>query len=357
MKITAAFLGIVSILVVSCGDKKTDQNSELSTANMELKIEKLNDILKKYEEPSQLFNVSSTKAQEVTGKKGTIIFVNPVDLITEDGRPLGNSINVELKELMDQKQLLNTNAQTVSNGKLLISGGAYFIKLTSGGQQLKLKEGKTMRVEFPKITDRTMSLFYGQRDSLGAMNWEQDTEVLKQKPNTSARDSIGEKTTKISEMDELLQYLGGDSLSEPLTKEQKTKNDRTIRAYEKLYSAIEIKSFGWINCDRFWEVPNKTNLTVELNPSDSINFANVYLVFKDINSIMSANCYSYKGKMNNDRFENIPLGYKVRLVACSIKKDKVVSYASDMIINNNQTITLSMKETSDNELKKLLNAK
>ena len=64
---------------------------------------------------------------------------------------------------------------------------------------------------------------------------------------------------------------------------------------------------------------------------------------------------SYDGRVTNEGFKNIPVGYKVRLVAYSIKDEKVLSYASDLIVKDKQTMTLPLKETSDEELKTLLN--
>jgi hypothetical protein len=79
-----------------------DQNNSV---NDKADISKLNDVLKKYEEPSQIFKVAANKPTVVTGQKGTKISINPTDLITESGNPLGQIIEVELKELTDQGQL------------------------------------------------------------------------------------------------------------------------------------------------------------------------------------------------------------------------------------------------------------
>jgi hypothetical protein len=156
-------------------------------------------------------------------------------------------------------------------------------------------------------------------------------------------------------MEALLDYIESDSSSTPMTKEEKEKMERVNKVYEKVYSAVNISAFGWINCDRFLEIQSKTDLLVNFNPSDSISSANIYLVFKDINSVMQSYYFSYNGKTNNEGFRNIPVGYNVRLVAYTIKDEKVLSYASDITIKDKQTLTLAMKETSDSELKKLLN--
>ena len=150
-----------------------------------------------FEQPSQSFTVSSSKPAQVKGKKGTTVFINPSDLETVDGKSVGNNIQIELKELTNQQQLLRTNAQTVSNGQLLVSGGAYYINMTSDGQQLKLKDGKSLNVAFPKLSDTEMALFYGQRDSLGKINWQKANETLTAKQQIVPQQTdVSKKTVK-----------------------------------------------------------------------------------------------------------------------------------------------------------------
>jgi hypothetical protein len=315
---------------------------------MKKEFEKLDNLLGKYEEPPQIFKESTEETSIVIGNRGTIITIIPNDLISESGGPLGKEIEIELRELTTQNQFLNANVQTVSNKQLLVSGGAYYINITSQGKQLKLKEGKNLQLNFPKLSDQEMSLFYGQRDSLGQINWQQANEIL----------TTGELDIPKNERGNYLRELGDDLIgikdtSKLLTKEEKEKLKRESEIYGKVYSAIDLKSFGWINYDRFIEIENKTNLLITFNPADNISSAYIFLVFKDINSLMQSPYFLYNGKTINEGFKNVPIGYKVRLVAYSIKNEKVYSYTSDLIIIENQTLKLDLKETSDEEFKKL----
>src|SRR6188474_3342105 len=105
---------LVSFALTSC----THQQAKLDAKT---EIGKVNEFLKQYEEPSQTFKILADKPAQVTGKQGTIISVNPAYLINENGQPPGKTIEVELKELTNQEQLLRANAQTTSNGQLLVS--------------------------------------------------------------------------------------------------------------------------------------------------------------------------------------------------------------------------------------------
>lgn len=342
---------IIFILVTSCNNKQSTIADTTPTIDFRAEAEKLNDLLKKYDEPSQIFKVLTNKPTQVKGKQGTIISIIPDDLIMDNGAPLGKSITIELKELTNQSQLLKSNAQTVSNGLLLVSGGAYYINLTSNGKQLKIIDGKTLKVEIPKFTHNEMFLFYGQRDSLGKMNWELDKEKIVNKVRVK-------DTMHMEDSYDVFYRIEGDSpnnwysekeLNRILTEKNYYKNLKAIK------SVMSIKKFGWINCDRFLEIQNKTDLFVNFKTADSISCANIYLIFKDINSVMQSNYFSNNDNKNSSQIKNIPIGSKIRLVAFTIKDDKVLSYTVNMTVKDKQNLLITMKESKEAELKKLFN--
>lgn len=345
----------VCFLISSCNNPATtkENTAQNNSANDKADIAKLNDALKKFEEPSQIIKVSTDKPSVVTGRKGTKITINPNDLVTESGKPLGQTIEVELKELTNQGQLLRTNAQTVSDGKLLVSGGAYFIGMTSSGEQLKLKDGKNLNVQFPKLSDKEMALFYGQRNDLGQINWQKATETFKTtQPPANTRPTVDTiKTKRKSDIESILDYVDGtDTTTTPEGREKYAKWQREVKIAQKLYDEIGISKMGWINCDRFLEVENITELYVDFNSKDSIKSANIYLVFKDINSVIQGHFYSDK----SPQFDNLPIGYKTRLIAYTIKNEKVFAYSNDLTVTKGQKLTLNLKEISDKDFKKLI---
>lgn len=327
MKRIITFLTILTLAFTSCNQKPT--------IDIKAEIGKLNDLLEKYEEPSQFYSISTDSIIRIIGEKGTVININPSDLITENGQQISDSIEVELKELTDQNQMFRTNTQTVSNGRLLVSGGAYFINIKSQGQQVKLKPDKTLKVEFPKLVENEMTLFFGQRDSLGQLNWDSVPKTFEKKPKlVSVRCTIcGNKNCDYSRM---------------ATPEE-------AELADKLYAEIELSNLGWINCDRFLEIENKTDLIVNFSPSEKINTANIYLIFKDINSVMQTYYVNENGKENNNIFKDIPKDSKVRILAYTLKENKIFSFSSDIAIKENEILTLAMKETSEVDFKTLIN--
>lgn len=219
-----ALLISVGFLISGCDNPKTPQDvtDPNNATHNKADIGKLNDALKKYEEPAQVFKVAASKPSIITGRKGTKIRINPADLVTESGKPLGQTINVELKELTNQGQLLRTNAQTVSDGKLLVSGGAYFINLTSDGEQLKLQAGKNLAVRFPKLSDKEMALFYGQKNDLGQLNWQKApgifkaTRQLQPAADTAIHRNTKHANSNKADIDAIFEYIErGDTTMTP----------------------------------------------------------------------------------------------------------------------------------------------
>ncbi|WP_346881970.1 hypothetical protein [uncultured Algibacter sp.] len=121
----------------------------------------------------QNYQVAVDSIVEIVGVKGTLVRFNPKDLEMLSGATFsGDSLSVEVIELTTKQELLFANAQTVSHGKWLISGGVFKIDIKSNGKSLLLKDGKTIDVKFPKKTDeKEMQLFYGERNNLNRMNW------------------------------------------------------------------------------------------------------------------------------------------------------------------------------------------
>jgi hypothetical protein len=331
--------------------KKAEEPQTPAKQNPTLKSEakKICDFFKTVDDPSQTFTVPADKPREVTGKAGTIISINPEDLTTLTNQPVEKNIEIELKELTNQQQLLKANAQTVCAGKLLVSGGAYYINLRSDGQQLKLKPGKSLSVRFPKLTNEPMSLFAGYHDTLGEMQWNQRRQTFR--PNNAEQAWRDTRNVRVEYDGDVLEI---DTLAKRKPKEKTEKEKQKEQVYGKLYAAMEIQSLGWVNCDRFYTIPNKTNVSFKFDPRDKIVFASIYLIFDDINSIAQTYYGAMENGSANPGLQDMPVGAKVRLVAFSLKDNKMMAHSSKLTISKNETISIVMKETSDEELKTML---
>ena len=338
--------------------------------------------LSQMDSSSQFFVVSGKKSTTIIGRKGTIVHIIPFNLETEKGLAFFDSIKIELKELHTQKELLFANAQTVSDGKLLESGGAYYINLSCGKERLRIKKNKSIKIEFPKISDKDMSLFEGKVDSLGNMNWLDLDKKLIARKNPVIQNRVATYTAAapgrriivvrlksgiIEELDEKdylqrirrkdpwldsSQVIGRPGMFDGSQKEEnkfieKGGNNKIIN--DALYKATEIKKLGWINCDRFSEIKDKTNLTLSFNKSDNIESAVLCLVFKDIKSVMK-NYYVKSNNTVSSVFKNVPVGQKVKLISITTKKNEILTFQSEIMIETNKTIIINHKKSISNDL-------
>ncbi len=170
---------LCTFILFSCSNKKIKNSAEAVPATISdtVQLQPDEDIdLTDYSNAfakniTQTFTASPGKISVLTAKKGLRVTVNVAALQKEDGSAVDGKINVSIIELTTSEDLFKSNAATVSNGRLLVSGGSYFVGMECGGQKLQIKKGKNLQIEFPVIKENEMQLFYGQRDTANNMNW------------------------------------------------------------------------------------------------------------------------------------------------------------------------------------------
>ncbi|MEO7523108.1 MAG: hypothetical protein ABIT58_03395, partial [Ferruginibacter sp.] len=120
----------------------------------------------------------------------------------EDIKPIEGIIKLSIIELTNVHDLFKCNAATVSDGKLLASGGSYFIGMENGGVKLSIKNGKQIQASFPCLKKDDMELFYGQRNESSDMNWKVANVSFRQQYETMGFSEldIREKTTNPLEL-------------------------------------------------------------------------------------------------------------------------------------------------------------
>lgn len=112
---------------------------------------------------------------------------------------------------------------------------------------------------------------------------------------------------------------------------------------------FSFNQLGWINCDRFYSVPQNELVDITIIDTDTLE-EKVLIVFKNINSMMSA----YKTSKNgNYKVSRVPLNTKKDVFAYKVIKGK--PYLCLQTINSEETVLdLKFKESSFVEIKKQL---
>ncbi|MGY6647817.1 hypothetical protein [Wenyingzhuangia sp. IMCC45574] len=370
------FVFVLLVLVVSC--KKEAKKQEKLTRTIQEELEeikpltsiKLIDSLLSKQKEIQRFMVNSGKSSVIRGKRGTIIYFEPKNLRTANGGkiPSNVTVTVELIELHQKSEFIWNNAPTVSNNNLLVSGGAYYINMTLNGENLQLNKAG-LKVEFPKLSKKEMFLFLGERDSLNQMNWIPVKEKFLVKRIPVPKKPIRAKEEIAAEI-ATIDYNESGSIKEQIVRKPKKvrKEDVTDIEYQvylkalnnyyrklkerkeklKTYNAIKILNFGWINVDRFYR-PETPKRTLFFKIENEIAEAKLYVVFKNLNSIVSKTYFKHTKK--NIEFTSIPLNEEITIVAIALENEQPLYVEKGVDFSTDSIVELELKPITEVELK------
>ncbi len=147
----------------------TVANTQSAGIRPATRIKSLNQLQTLANAATQNFAITNKKDTVVIGNKGVKVlfpancFVLPYP---------GAKVNVELKEYNSTADFFFAGLSTQSNGQLLESGGTIYISASCDGREVKLQNGKQVKLAFP--TGRTvpgMQTFLGDEQSNGTVNW------------------------------------------------------------------------------------------------------------------------------------------------------------------------------------------
>ena len=233
--------------------------------------------------------------------------------VSKNNQALKGKLEIEVLILRTKGELIAHDKPTISNGRLLISGGVVFLTAKQNGVEVKLSQNKTIKVRYKiRNTEGAMQLFEGKNLNRLQFDWT---------PINSNRDVV---TT------------WADS------------------SQEKKGFQLLLDRFGWINCDRFNDEPNLTNkFCVAMADSFTNRNTSVYIAFKDILSVVKLEgtpvtkqfCIpqSYKG---------IPIGKQVTVVSISNINGRSYMDVQDATISASNAIRLQPKSLGLDDIKK-----
>lgn len=345
-------------------------------------LRELSIYMQQFKHNAQQFTVGTDSNSIVRGEKGTRLRVVPADLEFTDGTAVNGSIVVRLTELQTAVDFLQNAAPTMAGGRLLESGGAYHIGMSCRGKELRIKRGRSVAVSFPKISSKDMALFYGQKDSLGIIDWKPAKATFQQKvemdsitvrvPIPKYKDTIltemevqpGQKAklidyNKFRQCDRLgLKLIDGKYYlaarkSDTADQKYEMKKIADLQSEQRFaYEVMNLTQMGWINCDRFM-TEQTTPMLVELPASSQHNAVQAYVVFKDINSAMMK-VLRYGDNVAARPLEGLPVNRQAKLIAVAWKAGKPYAYTRSLNIQPNMKVTLDLKPVSKDEVVRMI---
>ncbi len=270
----------------------------------------------------RIFKLSSSDRTMLKAGNGLKIEFDGTKFIYQDGSLPDSTIDVVVTECIRQSDFIKSNVRTMSDHKLLVSGGAYHIQVYCKGKLLQLKENDSLTIHLPRYSEDEMALFYGITDSLNQVNWKPANKVL-----TKA------KKLSLTERDDLL-FL-----------------DKEF----EYYNPIRIKNLDWINCDRFYGENDLVNLDYTFHTSEDTLVSRVLLIFKDINSVASQYYIKSRKSIKYEAFQDIPSGAQVRFIAVSVIHNQIFCFAEDLVTQDKQNVQIDLKKVTEEELNRIIN--
>ncbi len=108
------------------------------------------------------------------------------------------------------------------------------------------------------------------------------------------------------------------------------------------YEPVEINNLGWINCDRFYNVPTCDSTTFVFENNIKINSYKIYYKFKNRNSVMAENIFMPLSN-NLNFFLKLPINETIEII--------VFAASNNIIYTSNQVVTLQRKNKIIMQLK------
>lgn len=296
--------------------------------------------LKEFSEiEEQFFNLDTLETFRIKGEFGTEIIFIREDFKVQKGEKL----TAELIEIYDFNELLYNNINTItSDNELLESSGVIYLNFKSNSNNVTLKDGKSLQVNFPNDLLKKNKLYTADINDINQFKWveekQTDTifgiirggglfeEVVISKDSIEFYKNFNQEVTGSPTFEDLLGET--DSLS-------------IVR-----YSNIGLfKNLGWINVDKI--IQPEFKLDFNLTEDKEIDNLSFYFIYENLNSFIS----DYRTR-DNLFFRDIPIKNKTELIILGNQKDKL--YADKIIlneVNQNSSIKINLREMTKEEIK------
>lgn len=151
---TIVTIGVATVLYVALNDR------EVKTTSPE-------EIL-----PEQSYTLNNALDTVIETENDMTLVIPANAFVNEQGETV-NEVNFEVKEAFKTSDILKAGLTTLSDGKLLETGGMFFLNAyDKKGNKLQLAKDKKTLADIPNLNPRNdMMLFDGEKQADGSINW------------------------------------------------------------------------------------------------------------------------------------------------------------------------------------------
>jgi hypothetical protein len=368
------YILIFSIVMFSCQKEKTSlpiEENSIAIAS-QLKTDKL-----------QTFEFVLKNDTLISGKEGTKIWITK-DLFENY---TNGKITFELKEFYSKEDMILNGLSTLTNkDELLESSGMFYINFKEGDKQLKIKNGKSYKVEIPNKPLENSNIYYNDNDSI--FRWElsknkiytEISDILRNleyfKSGKWKYENIPDKFKKRVVIDSLEIVKKRDSLKylkiinedkkksiealieenseweivledKNLSKEEKIERHNFYENQNQIYSFTSDK-LGWINIDKILAYEVEKEITVR-NTNQELKYFSLNLIYQNNQSILNYNLKPFEIQSNL-----VKIVGKIKVVIYANSGNKIMFDSFYIDKNSKNEFDLNFKETTLDKLKQEL---
>jgi len=133
---------------------------------------------------SQVFKLNPLRDTIIETKNGIVFSIPANAFLNKHGATPDHSIDLEIKEAMTASEIMKAGLSTMSNGKLLETGGMFYVNARDGEENLTISYSRPLNANVPVNNNKKdMMLFKGERKADGSINWV-DPKPMKKKLTT-----------------------------------------------------------------------------------------------------------------------------------------------------------------------------
>ncbi len=133
----------------------------------------INNVFNETNLPVSIFSIDANKDTFLTGKSGTRIHINKNSFVDKNGNTVNGAVSIELKEAISRADIVLGKMTTLSNGKILQSGGMIYLNATKDSENLSIASNCSLEVAIPTSNKKdSMQIYSGEYDiQTKKLNW------------------------------------------------------------------------------------------------------------------------------------------------------------------------------------------
>ncbi|MES2430060.1 MAG: hypothetical protein V4556_03925 [Bacteroidota bacterium] len=258
---------------------------------------------------------------EMDNLSHTIIFPSGLEctfqersFVTQTGSPVEGKVGLEAYLLKKKGDLIRMSRPTVSDDRMLISGGTFFIQGKKDGAVLKLGNDKKLYVRYNSNYISSLMKLFNEEDGVQQFDWIQCADTT---------NNLNKVTS-------------------------------TATGYE-----ISTNRLNWMNCNYYYDIHTSDSVKITLKLPPYFTNANTlaYVVFNDHNSVISM-----PGNANIEKFVSsaVPAGKSVTVVTITKEGNFLYLGHNGFVTNNSSTayqnVNINPVHVSLDDIKNYLNS-